>query len=147
MSAVRKLEVDTEKCIGCQACTNVCPAKLISFSDGEVERTLQFTLTCAEDCTKCEDACSEKALTLAQVDKAIEGTYSIKFPLACCADCGTPYATKQMMNKLHTSIPALLVPDDQDWLNTCPVCRQTAEAKNIASRGLMSRWSSPDGTS
>jgi Pyruvate/2-oxoacid:ferredoxin oxidoreductase delta subunit len=137
MSAVRKLGVDTEKCIGCQACTNVCPAKLISFSDGEVERTLQFTVTCTEECTKCEDACSEKALALVQVDKAIEGTYSIKFPLACCADCGTPYATKQMMNKLYDSIPALL--DDQDWLNTCPVCRQTAEAKNIASRGLLSR--------
>lgn len=147
MSAVRKLAVDTVKCIGCQACTNVCPEKLISFSDNEVERTLQFAVTCAEDCTRCADACSEKAIKLEPTDKAIEGTFAAKFPLKSCTDCRTPYATEKMVNKLHASIPALLVPEGQDWLNICPVCRQTAEAKNIARRGLMSRWSSPDSSS
>jgi hydrogenase-4 component H len=137
MSVVRKLEVDIDKCIGCQACTNVCPANLISFSDDKTDRTFQFAFTCAEDCTRCTDGCSETAVRLLHADKAIEGTFSAKFPLACCNDCGKPYATEKMIKKLRISIPSLLVPDSQDWLNTCPVCRQTAEAKNITSQKMI----------
>ena len=139
MGAVQKLDIDIDKCIGCQACTNVCPAKLISLTDNEAERVLQFAITCAEDCTRCADACSEAAITLLPADKAIEDTFSARFLLALCTDCGSPYATEKMMYKLRASIPLLLVPDGQDWLNVCPACRQSAEAKNIAGPGLMRR--------
>ena len=143
MSVIRKLDVNTDKCIGCQACTHVCPEKHISFRDDETERTLQFAQTCAQDCTRCADACSEMAITLLPADKALEGVFSAKFPLFHCAGCKMAFATEKMVQKLHTSIPAFLVPDDGDWLNTCPACRRTAEAKQAAGRGLMTRWGSP----
>ena len=141
MSAVQKLDIDIDKCIGCQACTNGCPAKLITFTDKEAERVLQFAMTCAEDCTKCVDACSEAAITLLPADKVIENTFSVRFPLARCTDCGGPCATEKMMAKLNAAIPSLLVPKDQDWLSICPACRQICEAKNVASRGIKSRSS------
>ena len=143
MSAIQKLDVDIDKCIGCQACTHVCPQKCISFGDNATDRTLQFAQTCAQDCTKCADACSENAITLLPMDQTIEGTFSAKFPLWRCTGCKMGFTTEKMVQKLQTSIPALLVPDDRDWLNTCPLCRRTTEAKQVAGRRLMSRWGSP----
>lgn len=139
MSAVRKLKLNLDNCIGCQACTHVCPADLISFHDGFAERTLQYSKTCAEDCTRCADACSEKAIALQPVDKAIQGYARAAFPLKRCMGCGTSFATEKMVEKIHTIIPHLLVSDDRDWINTCLRCRQTGEAKQIARRALMGR--------
>ena len=141
MSTVQKIHLDINKCIGCPACTHVCPAKLISFTDEKAERVLQFATTCAEDCTRCADACSEAAITLLPADKEIEDTFSVTFPLARCTDCGGPCATEKMMVKLNATISSLLVTEDQDWLGICPACRQICEAKNVAGRGLMIRSS------
>lgn len=139
MSAIRKLNINLNTCIGCQACPNVCPAALISFSDDKTDRIFKFAETCSEDCTRCVDACSETAITLSSTKKASKKFFTAKFPLAYCAHCGTPYATEKMVNKLRSSIPALLVPEGMDWLNTCLACRQKAEAKNISMRELMQR--------
>jgi formate hydrogenlyase subunit 6/NADH:ubiquinone oxidoreductase subunit I len=139
MGAVRKIKVDTNACIGCQACTHICPADLISFRDDDKERTLNFPQTCAEDCTRCADACSEKAITLVTMEQPVDGLFAAKFPLKRCAHCGTSYATEPMVKKLTASIPALLVSGVQDWLTTCLECRRVTEAKQLAGRGLISR--------
>ena len=139
MTAIRKLNVDTDRCIGCQACTNVCPADLIRFSEDESDRVFTFAETCSEDCTRCADACSETAIKLAPVTKASKKFFTAKFPLAHCANCETPYATEMMVAKLRFSIPALLVPEGVDWLKTCLSCRQKEEANNVSERALKVR--------
>ena len=139
MSAVRRLDIDLDACIGCQACTNVRPEALISFNDEESNRVFKFAETCAEDCTHCADACSEKAITLSPAKKASKKSLTAKFPLARCVECGMTYATEKMMAKLKISVPPLLVPDGMNWLSTCPTCRQKKEAVNISTRELMSR--------
>ena len=139
MSAIRKLMVDPDKCVGCQACTNVCPAALIRFSDDDSDRVFTFAETCSEDCTRCADACSETAINLAPAKKASQKFFTAKFPLAYCADCETPYATEKMVAKLSVSIPTLLVPEGMDWLKTCLTCRQKREANNVSERALKGR--------
>ena len=139
MRAVRRIAVDTKKCIGCQACTHICPANLIGFNDRDGERTLQFAITCEEDCARCADACSENAIILGTVDTAIDNFFTVQFPLQACSDCGAFYATEKMVNKLSVSLPSLLIPDDGPWLSTCLECRRSNEAKQVAVRGLMSR--------
>ncbi len=50
----------TDKCIGCGICTQVCPAGIISVSEGKAIRstnTCQFCLACAQNCPS-------KAITL-----------------------------------------------------------------------------------
>ncbi len=139
MGAARKIEVDTHACIGCQACTHVCPANLISFRDDEQERAVNFPQMCAEDCTRCADACSEKAITLVTTEHVVDGLFAVKFPLKRCAHCGASYATEPMVKKLTVSIPALLITGEQDWLTMCLECRRAAEAKQLSHRALMSR--------
>lgn len=139
MSTIRKIKVDPDKCVGCQACTNVCPAALIRFSDDDSDRVFTFAETCSEVCTRCADACSEKAITLAPAKKASEKFFTAKFPLAHCASCEMPYTTQKMVAKLRVSIPALLIPEGKDWLNICLACRQKGAAENISERGLKGR--------
>lgn len=139
MRAVRKIEVDTNTCIGCQACTHSCPADFITFSDRNGERTLKFAKTCSENCTRCVDVCSESAIRLKPTDASHREYYTVQFPLMPCADCGTYFATVKMVDKLHTSVQSLLISHDPDWLNSCLNCRQTAEAKHIAVPGLLRR--------
>lgn len=139
MSAIRKLNVDTDRCIGCQACTSVCPADLISFSEDDSDRIFAFAETCSEACTRCVDVCSETAIKLIPAKKASKKFFTAKFPLAHCAECETPYATEMMVAKLRISIPALLVPKSMDWLRTCLTCRQKGEANNVSERALKGR--------
>ena len=139
MSAIRKLNVNPDSCIGCQACASVCPAALISFSDDNTDRIFRFAETCAEDCRRCADACSEKAITLSPTQKASQNFFTTKLPLAPCVYCEAPFATERMVAKLRISIPALLVPDDMDWLKVCLACRQKGEARSISDQGLKRR--------
>ncbi len=139
MSAVRKLEIDLNACIGCQACTNACPAALIGFNDNDSDRIFEFAETCIEDCTLCADACSEKAITLSPGKNASKKTFKVKFRLAHCAECGMTYTTEKMVDKLKASIPDLIISESTNWLNACLNCRQKNEAENISSRELISR--------
>ena len=135
MSTLRELKLDQDKCIGCQACSHACPAGLIRFSDHQMERTIQFARTCAEDCHRCAEVCSEEAISLPTVLKAVEGFFTTSFPLMQCAGCGSAFATQKMIKKLRTSIPALLVTQDRDWISICLSCRQKNEAQNISEQG------------
>jgi ferredoxin len=139
MSAVQKLQIDGQRCIGCQACTHACPAGLISFFDKEGWRTLQLPMTCSEECVRCADACSETALRLEPTDSARREHQSLQFALKRCTACGAAYVTDKMADKLRTSVSSLLIPPDQDWMALCLECRRTAEAGQIARRGLMRR--------
>lgn len=132
MSAARRLDIDLNACIGCQACTNVCPAALIGFKDEKTERVFKFAATCSEDCSRCAEACSENAITLSPKNIAPKKPLTARFPLARCTGCGSAFVTVKMLDKLKATIPALLVPQDMDWLSACPDCRQKHEAENIS---------------
>jgi len=59
-----KLKVDTEKCIGCGGCANVCPARLIRFfDDGEKTRIIWHIERCTY-CGRCAEVCPENAVVM-----------------------------------------------------------------------------------
>lgn len=57
-----KIAYDREKCIGCQLCIRVCPAKVIAFKP-EVKKIRMHVARCTF-CAQCVDACPVGALTL-----------------------------------------------------------------------------------
>ncbi len=140
MSAIRKLNIDLEKCIGCLACTHICPKGLITCEDAETVRTVRFVASCSEDCMRCADACSETAISLLPSAEAAEGFLSAEFTLDRCTECRTPYATKKMLSKIRASLAERFGPEDLAWTYICPECRRTAEANQASRRGMMIRW-------
>ena len=130
MNTIRKLEVSEDKCIGCQACTNTCPKGYITFKDNEMSRTVRFIATCAEECTRCADVCSEAAIALIPIEKAQEGYFSFEFNMTQCT-CGKPFVPQHMVEKLHSSLDKELHPIRPWWLHMCMQCRQKATATQL----------------
>jgi len=136
--------VDLDKCIGCWACTHVCPAELITFADNDRQRTLRFARTCSEDCIRCAEVCPEEVITLAPTTEiAPEGEYlTATFDLLRCQQCDAPFTTERIVNKLLALIPQEFQADAEElsWVRLCPNCRQLTEGEKVAKEWIMSRW-------
>ncbi|MCS7240497.1 MAG: 4Fe-4S binding protein [Candidatus Bipolaricaulota bacterium] len=57
-----KIGYDREKCIGCQLCIRVCPAKVIEFKP-ETKKIRMHVARCTF-CAQCVDVCPTAALSL-----------------------------------------------------------------------------------
>jgi formate hydrogenlyase subunit 6/NADH:ubiquinone oxidoreductase subunit I len=139
----RRLLVDAESCVGCHACSTLCPAGLIVLHDTGHVRTVRFQAVCAEDCILCVEACPVQAIVLQPIAGRLpEGETELAFELERCAQCGGPMATREMLARLRTVIPEELQVDaeEQAWLDLCPPCRQQAEARGVAREGILTRW-------
>jgi len=138
-----QLIVDLNKCIGCWACTHACPAELITFADNDRQRVLRFARTCSEDCTRCAEVCPEAAITLTPTEAALEGEYlTAAFDLLPCQQCGAPFTTGRIVDKLLAVVPQEFQADAADlpWIRLCPDCRQLTEGEKAAKEWILSRW-------
>ena len=60
-----KVEVDGEKCIGCEECVDTCPSDVFEMKD---EKSVPVN---AEECIGCEsciEVCEQDAITVTEVD-------------------------------------------------------------------------------
>lgn len=65
----RLIIADEKKCIGCRACTSVCPEGRIHFSEDGGMRNIQFPGSCTLNCELCALTCPEDAITFVLSDK------------------------------------------------------------------------------
>jgi len=52
-------KVDSEKCVGCEACVSACPTEAIVMKDGKA-----FVTDACVDCGACVDECPVQAISL-----------------------------------------------------------------------------------
>jgi len=94
--------VSSNKCIGCAACVNSCPASAIEIDDTGAERMIRFAHKDCIFCATCQEVCPTEAVDLICKDKpwckdketaASEATIELKK----CLLCGLPFtASKQV---------------------------------------------------
>jgi NAD-dependent dihydropyrimidine dehydrogenase PreA subunit len=58
------VEVDKDKCTGCEECINVCPSDVFELQDGKSE---PVNADACVFCESCVDACPEGAVTVTEM--------------------------------------------------------------------------------
>jgi membrane-bound hydrogenase subunit mbhJ len=102
-------EVNSEKCTGCGACVEVCPAKAIEITDKGDERTVRFNHTKCIFCATCEEVCPEAAIEMAAryntaTENKDEAISEAKLRLASCASCGALFVPQKYIQSITERI-------------------------------------------
>jgi NAD-dependent dihydropyrimidine dehydrogenase PreA subunit len=59
------VEVDKEKCIGCEECVNICPVDVYEMKD---EKSFPVNAEECIGCESCVEVCEQEAITVTEVD-------------------------------------------------------------------------------
>ena len=123
--------IDGDKCIGCGACAEVCPPRLITVTDEGAIRRISMNYSRCTYCARCQEICPAKSATLtedfedATADRG-DLTVSVELELATCTACGTPFITRRMLAKLSDEFSPPWMKEKlepPDWFQLCPDCR------------------------
>ena len=134
-----RVEVDIDKCIGCGACANACPPRLITVTDKDTRRSIEFALGRCTYCARCEEVCPEDAIKMTEefelaTDDKNDLFITVNLNMVKCEHCGSLFTTQRVVDKLTTQLPTKieLEPDALRWLRTCPDCRRLIEAQKMS---------------
>ena len=130
---IRLIIADEKKCIGCRACTSVCPEGIINFSEDGGMRNIQFPGSCTLNCELCALNCPENAIMFVlreegniegNLNRKLEGNLEgnlkgekregenrfflpdriISLKLMPCRKCGATFATLKEIEKVRKAI-------------------------------------------
>jgi Pyruvate/2-oxoacid:ferredoxin oxidoreductase delta subunit len=127
---IREIKIDQGRCIGCSACSRVCPAGLITLRDS-LDREIWLS-PCSEDCQRCLEACPEDAITLVESG----GDSLISFELMACKVCSQRFAPRKMIDRIKRVLPET---DPASWADICPGCRRDIERRGAARQEILRR--------
>jgi len=123
--------IDGEKCIGCGACAEVCPPRLISVTDAGTMRRISMDYSRCTYCARCQEICPVGSASCTDdfedaTASREDLTVSVELEMVSCSACKTPYITKRMLAKMSDEfcppwMPEKLAPPD--WFHLCPDCR------------------------
>jgi len=118
---------DKIRCVGCGACTEICPTGALVSADEAGFRTFTYAHYRCLACGGCLDVCPEKAaglrhqLSLTNLFRVFTRERLIRVELATCQRCAAPCAPLPLQTKVGLII-------DDDYLGLCPTCRRLAIA-------------------
>ncbi len=88
-----------ERCNGCLACVQNCPAGALDYSDEADRRKLLHNMSLCARCGNCWRICPEGAVEFENILKG-EWDEVVTMDLVRCAVCGAPLYTQGLKNAL-----------------------------------------------
>jgi len=100
-----RIEVDSERCIACGGCANVCPARLIRFIDEDEKTKMVFYLDRCTYCARCEEVCPEGAIVVTKdFETATNDREDLlieqEIYMATCQRCGRCFETDNAIDRI-----------------------------------------------
>jgi hydrogenase-4 component H len=123
--------IDGTKCIGCGACVEVCPPRLITLTDTGTTRRISMDYSRCTYCARCQEICPAGSATCTEdfedaTASRADLTVSVELELVPCRSCGTPFITRRMLAKMSDEFSPPWMPEKlqiPDWFQLCPHCR------------------------
>lgn len=139
---------DKDKCVGCGACYNSCPEKVISMDDRDGWRFIGHNSFNCRTCHTCEEVCPQKAieikygfdLTQFLDDCTFE---DVDMTLRVCSMCGKHFATDRQLDFIkeklaagdpENNLPGVVLPDRM--FEICDECKLNEKAKRDKEGGI-----------
>lgn len=107
-------ELDVSLCVGCDACSRICPHGAISLQGGGT--SLHYAIR-AQECTGCRlclDVCDVNAVSLRELARCEQHVVALKGQT--CRKCGVPFHQPQTA---------------PDGTGICRICRHTDHTRNL----------------
>ncbi|WFO74611.1 4Fe-4S binding protein [Desulfurococcaceae archaeon MEX13E-LK6-19] len=140
-----KPRIDPSLCIGCGACSRVCPPDAILVIDDTVKgyRKIILDVSRCIRCARCEEVCPTGAIKLTQEYELATNDKNdllqvVELRLAKCSVCGRycDYTVRQV-NKALTILPSTILDRESvlEQILLCKECRKKATINKIVEQG------------
>lgn len=126
------IEVDPNKCVGCGACTRICPPKALTLTvEGDTAILRYFVGRCIF-CGMCADTCPEKAISITKEFELATGNVfdlytDIEHEVKRCSMCGKTFISKKLGDKVSSKVSDIPL----ETMDLCPECRRRETVKRF----------------
>ncbi len=126
------IEIDPNKCVGCGACTRICPPKALTMTIESNTIILKYFVGRCIFCGMCADTCPEKAISITKEFELATGNIfdlyaDVEHEVKTCPICGKTFITRKLSDKIISKVPDIPL----ETMDLCPDCRRKETLKKF----------------
>lgn len=126
-----EVRLDPKKCIGCGACTIICPPNALTMHDEGDVRVIRYFVGRCIFCGMCAEVCPTDAITITrEFELASVNTEQLLRDIVHsrvkCRICGRPFLPIKLVMTANKDVQG-----SDNYVDVCPECRAKQSLKNI----------------